>query len=358
MRVATLTLPLHVNYGAMLQAYALHSAIEIEGKEAILLDIRPSLYKKNLLLSLASYFKSLYRRNKHKAPEYGNKNFETFADTYIKKTDKIRFRFQFKKYQGFSSYVVGSDQVWRSEYALNIEMFFFNFLNENAKRFSYAASFGKADWTYTKVQEDNCKLLMQSFGAVSVREKSAVSLVKEKFDCNATHVLDPTMIIPVERYNNLIERGATKKYSSKSVFSYVLDINSEKRDVISRISKEIKMPEEICNDGLDDVDKMSIENWLKGIRDSGFVVTDSFHGMVFCLIFEKEFLILANNNRGYERFTSLLNYLGVTDRIVNEGDLKAFRLKGLRPIDYNLVNENLTVQRKKSIKFLQQALKL
>jgi hypothetical protein len=354
--IATLTLPLHVNYGAMLQAYALHKAIEDLGYTPLLLDIRPSLYKKNILLSFGSYLKNLLKRIKKCEPEYGNFEFERFAKSYLNKTKKIRFNYQFRNHLDYFGYVVGSDQVWRAEYALNIGMFFFDFLPDECRRVSYAASFGKSSWSYTPEQTEKCLLELKKFQAISVRENSAVELVKDKLNCSSEHVLDPTMIVPIDTYHDLIKKNATSNFNKSDMFSYVLDMNDEKKSVISSMSIELGLTEKICNEGLSDYNKMSIEDWLQGIRDCGFVITDSFHGMVFCILFRKEFLILANNNRGYERFDSLLTELGIPERLINENELKTFQSCAIQPINYEMVNVKLSLSIDKSITFLKNAI--
>ncbi|MFA0551849.1 polysaccharide pyruvyl transferase family protein, partial [Vibrio lentus] len=337
MKVSTLTLPIHVNYGAVLQAYALHQALINAGHEPVLLDIRPSIYKKNNFLSLISFTKNYISRLIKKDTEYGNESFKQFVEKNIRKTSKTRFHFQLARLAKSDAYVVGSDQVWRSEYALNIELFYLDFVRNGALKLSYAASFGKADWSYSSLQTENCKTLLKDFDAVSVREFSGKTLVEEKLDGEATHVLDPTMIIDVEKYNKLIESNSDKKFGYRDLFCYVLDINREKQNLISLFCKEQYLNENLCNKGKVDKDKMSIENWLQGIRDSHFVITDSFHGMVFCILFEKEFLVLANNSRGYERFSSLLGQLGISERLVDENMLNQFSSEKLSEIDYKIV---------------------
>lgn len=354
MKTATLTLPLHVNYGAMLQAYALHKAIESLGKEPILLDIRPSIYKNNFVIGLASYLKSKIKQIVSSSSEYGNVEFEIFSEKYLNKSKKIRFQYQLRNYCNYSSYIVGSDQVWRSEYALNIGLFYFDFLPNHKKRSSYAASFGKSDWSYSNNQRETCKKLIDKFELVSVREKSAVELVNKNLCKDAVHVIDPTMIIDPQYYNDLIEIGSKNNFSKNHLFSYVLDITDEKEYIISTLSNELNLTKHVCNEGLEDSKKMSIEDWLQGIRDSRFIVTDSFHGMVFCLIFKKDFIVLANNHRGYERFSSLLSDLGLMDRLVSEADLSRFQFTELESIDYELVGSNLAKLKEYSLDILEK----
>lgn len=356
MRVGTLTLPLHVNYGAVLQAFALHKALESAGHQPILLDIRSSIYKKNDFLSFLSFFKTSLVKLKRKESEYGNVSFGHFIEKNLNKTPKIRFKYQLNNLSKKEAYIVGSDQVWRSEYALNIELFYFDFVKQDSVKLSYAASFGKKEWSYSPTQTENCSRLLKEFAAISVREKSGKELVKSKLDCEATHVLDPTMIISLNEYNRLIEDKADKLYGVGDVFCYVLDLNIAKQELISSFCSKKRLNEVICNKGKSDKNKTSIENWLQGIRDSEFVITDSFHGMVFCILFEKEFLVLANNGRGYDRFTSLLGQLGIIERLIDESLIDGFSFESLQKIDYQKVNFELNKMKILSLSFLKENL--
>jgi len=355
MKVATLTLPLHVNYGAVLQAFALQKALTGLGYNSFLLDIRPSIYKENVFISLLSHIKTSFNKFKNDECEYGNLDFEKFINKHINKTEKIRYSWQLKSKSHFDAYIVGSDQVWRKEYALRIEMFYFDFVR-SGKTLSYAASFGKSDWTYTPKQTENCSRLLSKFDAVSVREESGKSIVSSKMGCTATHVLDPTMIISEQHYHDLIEESSDKIFSKQDIFCYVLDKNSEKEQLINSLCKEKEMNRVFCNEGLEDKNKISIENWLQGIRDSGIVVTDSFHGMVFCILFKKDFIIMANTQRGYERFKSLLSELKITDRLINEKNLREFDYGKLEDINYDEVTTLLNKRRIDSIDFLKNSL--
>jgi len=356
MKVGTLTLPLHVNYGAVLQAFALHKALEKAGHEPILLDIRSSIYKRNDFLSCLSFIKSTASRFKKNEPEYGNILFEDFINRTLNKTTRIRFYFQLNRFLKYDAYVVGSDQVWRSEFALNIELFYLDFVKKGSLKLSYAASFGKAEWTYNPEQTNNCRRLLRKFDAVSVREESGKNLVKSKLYGEAIHVLDPTMIIDLDEYNKLIEEKSDSLFGVDDVFCYVLDLNTEKQRLISSFCSHKSLNGVICNEGKTDKDKISIENWLQGIRDSEFVITDSFHGMVFCILFEKEFVVLANNKRGYERFSSLLGQLGILERLLDESLLDNFSIESMHQIDYKKVNCKLDEMKKLSITFLQKNL--
>src|SRR5690606_30541311 len=136
----------------------------------------------------------------------------------------------------FSAVVVGSDQVWRPRYSPNIYNFFLDFLKNNStiKKVAYAASFGTEDWEYTEEQTREARELIKHFNAVSVRESSGVLLCDKYLNRkDAVHVLDPTLLLKAEDYNQLINK--TKK--EIGLFTYVLDETKEKLDFIKQCSK-------------------------------------------------------------------------------------------------------------------------
>ncbi len=98
----------------------------------------------------------------------------------------------------------------------------------------------------------------------------------------------------------------------------------------------------------------SVPEWLASFANADFVITDSFHGMVFSIIFEKEFVVIGNSKRGIDRFISLLSLLKLENRLIF--DLKDLEKKDLKPIDYSRVNIVLDNEKKKSKDFLLGAL--
>lgn len=100
--------------------------------------------------------------------------------------------------------------------------------------------------------------------------------------------------------------------------------------------------------------KPSIEDWLDNIKNSSFAITDSFHGMVFSIIFNKPFAVYVNKDRGADRFVSLLSFIGLEDRMINdESDVDNLIKKTIKWED---VNEKLETLKKQSIQFLNEYL--
>lgn len=330
MKIAILTQPLDTNYGGILQCYALQTILERMGhKVQVLTKLRyGSSYYVIYPLAVCKRMVKRYMLGKEvailKAPhEIRRKNLDKFIQQYIHQykrrtfTEKIAYEFDIV--------IVGSDQVWRPAFSKPIEEAFLSFLGDaNIKRIAYAASFGLDNCDeYNKKQLENCSCLLKKFDAVSVRESSGVELCRNYFGVDAVQVLDPTLLLSVEDYKVLIDKGNAKS-SQGNMLIYILDKTKEKMDLVNRIASEkglipfwLDSPnEQNENLSLDKQVKMSVEQWLCAFNNASFVVTDSFHGCVFSILFHKQFIAVGNVERGLSRFNSLLNSFSISERLV------------------------------------------
>lgn len=339
MKIGIITLPLHTNYGGILQAYALQTFLERMGHEVIVLSHKRK-YSLTLWRMPLSYTKRIIKKyilgrketrilaEKHQQKEYPiiSQHTQKFIDTYIH-TYNIE-SFKNLKSIDFDAFVVGSDQVWRPKYFTslfksNIDNAFLSFAREwDIKRISYAASFGTEDWEYTVEDTELCGELLRLFDVVTVREESAVRLCKEKLGVEASHVLDPTMLLNKEDYIKLFDVANTSK-SSGNLLTYILDDTSEKTDVINKISKEkglipfrVNSKTKSPHASVEERIQPPVETWLRGFYDAEFVVTDSFHACVFSIIFGKPFVVIGNKDRGMARFESLLKMFSLEDCLI------------------------------------------
>lgn len=329
MKIGILTLPLHTNYGGILQAYALQTVLERMGHEVEVIDTpniksSPSLWTigKRIIKKLLGRKVSLFLEKKY------NKEFpiisqytQLFVDKYIHR--KVVNTPEELQEDDFDAIVVGSDQIWRPKYYGKIENAYLKFAKDwNIKRIAYAASFGTDEWEYTPHQTARCGELLRMFDAVSVREASGVGLCKEYFGVEAKHVLDPTMLLNKEDYIKLIETAGTPK-SKGTLLNYILDDTPEKRALIEQIAKDkglvpfrVNSRVEDHNAPLEERIQPPVEQWLRGFYDAEFVVTDSFHACVFSILFNKPFVVVGNKERGMARFISLLKMFGLENRLI------------------------------------------
>ena len=336
MKIGILTLPLHTNYGGILQAYALQTVLERMGHEVVIFN-HERKYRLPLWRLPLSYTKRIIKKyilgrkdtkifaeqklrdDYTKISQHTQKFIDTYLHTYNVET------FKKLKSTDFDAIVVGSDQVWRPKYFVSlfvdrIENAFLSFARKwNIKRISYAASFGTEDWEYTEEDTKHCGELLSLFDVITVREASAVRLCKDKLGVDALHVLDPTMLLTKEDYIKLFDAANTPS-SSGNLLTYILDSTPEKTDVINKISKEkglipfcVNSNAKGPNVSVEERIQPPVEAWLRGFYDAEFVVTDSFHACVFSIIFGKPFVVIGNKDRGMPRFECLLKMLGLED---------------------------------------------
>ena len=357
MKIAILTQPLRTNYGGILQDYALQTILRRLGHEPVTIDYDCRYTKVRWLLGR---IKSILKGTKHhiQYPHYsrsGQENLNRFIHENIVMTKPVDSPTK----EIFDSihpevFLVGSDQVWAPACNVPIEYLgnmFLDFAPDfKGKRVAYAASFGSGEWTYTPEWTEKCSKLAKKFDAISVREDSGVRLCKDYLGVEATHVMDPTLLLTTDDYNGLLGKP---KRSSKRLFAYILDTSVDKISFLQGVADKFGLELVIkgANDDLKWED--SIEEWLSDIRDAAMVITDSFHGSVFSILFHRPFLSIVNNKRGADRFTSLLNKLGLNDRLIKDIN----EINGIiNVINWDAVDQKLNVERESSINFLKNAL--
>ena len=339
MKVGILTQPLMDNYGGLLQAYALNEILKSLNHEVIIINRQSKSSKFRIL---ASIIKSLIIGRPIKVnprlkltPNQKRiiyKNTKLFREKYIPNIShmitKDKEMLELND-MGFDAYVVGSDQCWRPLYSSKISNYFLDFAEnqENIKRIAYAASFGVSKWEFNEEDGKRCAELAKKFDAISVREDSGVELVKKHLGMNAVHMVDPTMLLAKEQYIKLANLEKQSE-SEGNLKVYVLDMTLDKQTFVCSIEEKLGLKQfEVLPEKRLGIDKIEhIEDfvfpnpakWLRGFQDAKFVVTDSFHGTVFSILFKVPFIALGNKNRGMARFESLLKMFELEDRLVSE----------------------------------------
>ncbi|WP_180072437.1 polysaccharide pyruvyl transferase family protein [Acinetobacter sp. YH12200] len=356
-KIAILTQPLHVNFGGTLQAFALQKTLIGMGHqvETLNYDWKKSSDLKKILSSLKHKILS----NKSIFPFFENElqairaEHKKFIKNNIKYSESLYSHQDLKNYiesQSFDAVIVGSDQVWRVAYSPRIESFFLDFLSHDnqIKKIAYSASFGIDQWQFNKQKTIEIKRLLKKFQSVSVREKSAVELCQQYLNVEVKHTLDPTLLLEAREYLKLLNPQQKDSRNIGKIFVYVLDRNERKKKIVKSISKKLgketfyNQPEKTVKESfiIKDLNPYiypPIENWIKSFTEADFIVTDSFHGTVFSIIFNKPFISIVNKERGASRFESLLGILGLVDRMIDEDTIITHDLFENR-IDYNKVN--------------------
>lgn len=369
MKIGILTVPFNNNYGGVLQAYALKCIITQLGHDVVFINRRRDpntsfkyrIYKTLVKLGVIEDYLKIQTQKI-------SVHFERFIEEYLfPLTEPYYSTNDIKKCLNLNidCFIVGSDQVWRYKYAeKSLQNYFFDFLNgSNLPRFSYAASFGIDELDYPINVINKIRNSLRQFSAISVREKSGVSLL-ENIGINTDDikvVLDPTLLLTSKHYSSLINQ--TDDNIKNILFTYVLDEKLVNSGALADYVKENKL-------GIVDikaqVGKISqqtvlepVEKWLASIKNAKYVITDSFHGTVFSIIFNKPFLVLANPMRGTTRLTGMLSSFGLENRIVYKlEDAESIKEMFDKAINWNEVNKIIEKQRQESLTFIKQNLKI
>lgn len=382
MKILILTQPLHTNYGGLLQAYALQQILKGMGHDVVtdrlgVVQKLPLwnrtlrfLYHATQFYILKNYRYYPYRylffsfNKENKAKRSIATNIERFVNIHIDTIDLFTRSNEnvINTVRQFDAIVVGSDQVWRATMS-DIPTYFLSFTKAmNVKRIAYAASFGTDDLKeYSKMEMKIASESIKLFDAISVREESGVHLCRDYFKMDAVHVLDPTMLLSKDDYLKLIE-GEDSSCSTDILLTYILDRVQEKNEIINKIGNALHLTSyengplkyfsNIIENNVSECIFPSVSRWLAGFRDAQFVVTDSFHGTVFSIIFNKPFVAILNSERGASRFISLLSILGLKNRLISTGG--EVSEEHLKPIDYTEVNKILNDWKLQSINYIRK----
>lgn len=355
-------MPVKENYGGIVQIAALYHFLEEYGYEPFLIrkkydEIPWKIILRYILTHNPFYwiydYKNLTKRRKRAEP------LEKFIENFFKnKTKPIYNKADYIKYtNNFNTIIVGSDQVWRYAYIRSdFRYYFLDFLPSSTKRISYAASFGVDNWEGNINTIQTVQKLLTEFNAISVREKSGLNICKSVFNINtAAHVLDPTFLPEIEFYNEII--GGEKFTRKIGLFSYVLDSTDDIKNALNYVSERLGIPiKAIRLTDYNNTINPSVSEWLYNFREAKFIVTDSFHGVVFSILFKKQFICVGNKKRGYTRFESLLNLFELNDRLVfNFEDTNLKKILD-NPIDYSRVEVLKNENKERSKNFLLQSL--
>lgn len=353
MKIGILTQHFLLNYGGIIQNYALQQVLIKLGHKPLTFEHDTCYgYFKWLLRSIKCIFRTQSFKYLPVRPVYkgriGQKNFIKFILKHIQSVPVSKFTPSLTQYYDIEAYIVGSDQVWRPAFNLGDRLgnMFLDFVNDNVKKIAYAASFGTSEWEFTKDQTIACSTLAKHFDAISVREDSGVRLCQEHLGVEAIHVLDPTLLLNKEDYLKICACIPTGK---RHLFVYSLVISDKLMAVATQIAKSTNLEIIIMEAGNKVKEKDSIEQWLAHFRDADFVITDSFHGMVFSLIFNVPFNVVINKNGGASRYISLLSQLALENRIIE-------KVPFMDIIDWNEVNTRLNRMKAQSLNFLKETL--
>ncbi len=357
-----------VNYGSVLQTYALQKKINDLGYQCEVIDYYPERFTPVGMLKRIRSKGNIYRKyflvrtvaRIIILPSYAIRfiMFSKFLEKYIKMTEKTYTsdRELYDETFDYDIFCTGSDQVWNYGWNEGIEYpYFLAFAPGNSRKISYAASFGKSSLYESEIYET--RKLLKVYDAISVRETSGVKIVENLGIDNCKNVLDPTLLLNKAEWRDL----SSGKFKNEGyILTYNLNRNIKIDKYAKNLSQKTGLKVKYLSYQLHEFYKRGkmycnpkVEDFLALVDGARYIITDSFHATAFALNFNKEFVIVYPEKYS-SRLQSVLEIVGLTNRVAkNEHDLDIIDIE----VNYNEVNEILDAERQNSLNWLSQALK-
>lgn len=358
MKIGILTFHCAINFGAVLQAFGLSQYLRSLGHDVSVIDYRPDYLVKPYHLFYSKRINGVSRSRKLRfffllreisslLIRYKRERlFSRFVNDYLH-LSPLRLE---DKANDFDAFVFGSDQIWNSWITQSDAVFWGNASAfEGKKRIAYAASAGSV-----KALEENVISNLKRFDAISVREKSLADYLNTFTKKNIQTVLDPVLLAGKDVFSAI----ATTKQRPPFLLYFTLDGDVKLRLIAEKLAKNRNlelievMSSNTCFTKGNVKHVLSVNDFLGLFINADLVVTKSFHGMAFSILFEREFFVYYDGQEVPERMHNLLYTLGLGNHLVNIDEPPTTS----SPIDWQQVNEKLEQMRISSRQFLNEAL--
>lgn len=367
-KISTITFHASYNYGSCLQAYALQEVIKKIMNEKInyeIINLRTPVQKEMYKSffekkDFKSFIKKIIFHSKKKELYAKELLFEKFINDYLNITKEYNSLEELKKEKWSSDiYIAGSDQLW-NKYALDFDWSNYLEFIDNGKKISYAASFGQNEQKWTKAEKERIKKNLLEFSSLSVRDTESFNNIKKLINIEPEIHVDPTLLLKKEEWEKILPNK--KIYNKDYIFLYNLK-DKEYVKLAHKISKRLKLPVLISKDGkIEEIfygfkrkfDVGPLE-FLLLIKNAKLVLSSSFHGTIFSIIFHKPFFAL----KGKEdfRIQTLLKKMNLENRSIDFNDYKE-KCKEAYNLEFNEADKLLEEERKKSKEYLERALEI
>ena len=337
------------NYGALLQTWALQEFLLQNGYEVEAIDFIPRWHSISLLRCIMT---KRLRNVKKRWIEYKReKKVKQFREAYLHISEK-RFGHKDELKQNppiYDYYVSGSDQIWNPPFTMRGQKgvtlsYFLDFAPQGRKKFAFASSFGRS--TLPDDMLPVIKRELETFSAVSVREDPGAQIL-QSIGIDATCISDPTLLFDATAYETLLP---SERQDAPEIFQFMLH-GQEKigRSVSAQIAKQLNL--NIYDDNM-----LTVEQWLSKIRNAEFVVTNSYHCVVFSLLFHTPFIAIdVKGSDMSSRLTTLLERVGLENRFLRL-PVSLDQIDNLMDIDWDDVDDRLQKSRLVSQQFILNAL--
>ena len=268
------------------------------------------------------------------------------------------------------TFMTGSDQVW--QYGINSYFhmaFFMGFVNSDKRKISFGTSFGHSEDITPLEKRHEVSKWLSRFQAISVREESGITICRDIYGVKARTVIEPVFCVEKNEFEKLALSSSINE-TEPYILAYILDPTPEKRELIIKYSKLSGKKFIIILDGQPNtyqknLELMNLPNCLTGIgaedfiklyQNTDFVITDSFHGTAFSIIFNKPFISIANRKRGITRFEDLLGRFGLMERLIYDINVFGPNVKQMEMFDYKRINTQIQEAKEESLGWLKAAL--
>lgn len=347
-------IPTFPNFGGALTYYALYSVLSDMGYSTTLIS-RP--------------------RSSGRPPIMPEKVYE--VNPYPGNALKLEFKDKdamFAMNENCETFVVGSDQLFNADLYYRFgEIVTLDWVTDRHRKIAYAASFGHNVFWGSENQRGKMAHFMQKFDAFSVREEEGVKLAKETFGVDAVWALDPVFLCEKKHYEKVSE-NTKRKNNKPHIFAYILDPDDRKNDILDYCRRKTGLDVDLYSEMLYEptpeklqaeesrfrlpLRQAKIDERLYSLIHSDFIVTDSFHGVCFAVIFEIPFVAILNENRGASRFHTILNKLRLSERLVADMEQLKRKEKLLYGrMDFSKSKEILEGERRRCLAWLRNAIR-
>ena len=320
------------NYGASLVGYAMECAIKRLGYNPSTVCFIPD--------------RDLYEKSKKSVFWDFQQNFLNLTGICTNKEILIR-NINYK----FDKFIIGSDQIIRHPWHSNF-VYYLDWVRGKKSLLAYAPSFGIDSLGMDRRSKKYAKKCLKRFDALSVREHTGAEIFQKEFGMkNIPVVCDPTLLLTAEDYQPIIEKDGNDIPEKEYVAYYLLDAST---DTLKELGKKYPLIDAYRDEN---GNFRTIGQWLNILKNAKYVVTDSFHGTVFSMIFKRQFITLTTLDRGNDRIDTLMKLVG-SNRLIDSKQVVDESRDFSNNLDYKEIDKNILNARLAGLKFLQQALEI
>ena len=356
-KVGILTFQDAHNYGAVLQAYALKKYIsKLDNVEVKIINYHhyniPDGFPRKRKIDKMTLKNN--ERYKYSEPDHYMRwdKFDKFIKELIDNEKRVYTNEEELEKLDIDVWICGSDQIWNTDITRGFNKGFFLDFNTNGKKVSYAVSMGIP--RLPEKYEEEFKKCLNNLDYISVREENLMKYAKEFTSKNVVNVLDPTLLLNQDDYNDLIEEN---KIEEKYFLIYALGPDSRLEKIAKEKAKEKKIQIIEINDFKEkfhfckQISNAGPGEFLTLIKNAECIVTNSFHGTIFSILFEKDFYTITRLNRN-SRMESILSIVEMQDRLIDKPE----EIKNVKIQNYTKAKERLKIESQKSRDFLEKAI--